>query len=111
MHTPSSPERIAHALSDPLRMRILEALAAGRQDPTWSPDIPELPTAICALDLQHRLGDIAASKMSYHMRELREAGLVREYKHGKWIYYLLNQNVLDTFLQQLRQRFLEGTDA
>ena len=98
--------KIAHALSDPLRVQILDLLAAGRNDPCYSPDIPELPTAMCALDLQHRLGDIGPSKLSYHMRELRDAGLVREHKQGKWVYYLLDRALLVQFLEQISQRFL-----
>ena len=101
-------DKVALALSDPLRLRILDLLAVGRNDPCWSPDIPELPDAICALDLQRRLGDtgISKSKLSYHMKELREAGLVQEHRQGKWIYYILNQEVLNAFLRQVEVRFL-----
>jgi ArsR family transcriptional regulator, arsenate/arsenite/antimonite-responsive transcriptional repressor len=102
----ASLDKIALALSDPLRLHILDLLAAGRHDPCWSPDIPELPTAMCALDLQRKLGDIGASKLAYHLKELREVGLVQEYKQGKWVYYLLNQDLLNTFLQQIQRRFL-----
>jgi ArsR family transcriptional regulator len=102
-------DKVALALSDPLRLRILDLLAAGRADPTWSPDIPELPTAICAIDLQHRLGELSASKLSYHMKVLRESGLVREHRQGKWIYYLVNEDALAGFLEQIRGRYL--TDA
>lgn len=99
-------DKVALALSDPLRLRILDLLAAGRSDPTWSPDIPELPTAMCAIDLQHRLGELSASKLSYHMKALREAGLVREHRQGKWIYYLVNEDALAGFLDDVRRRYL-----
>jgi ArsR family transcriptional regulator len=101
-----SVDKVALALSDPLRLHILDLLAEGRNDPCWSPDIPELPTAMCATDLQHKLGEISGSKLAYHLKELREAGLVQEHKQGKWVYYLLNEEVLQTFLAQLQQRFL-----
>jgi ArsR family transcriptional regulator len=99
-------DKVALALSDPLRLRILDQLAAGRADPTWSPDIPELPTAMCAIDLQHRLGELSASKLSYHMKVLRESGLVREHRQGKWTYYLVNEDALAGFLGQVRRRYL-----
>lgn len=99
-------DKVALALSDPLRLHILDLLAAGRNDPCLSPDIPELPTAMCATDLQHKLGEIGASKLAYHLKELRETGLVQEHKQGKWVYYLLNEEVLHSFLTQLQQRFL-----
>jgi ArsR family transcriptional regulator len=106
MNSPMALDRVALALSDPLRLQILDLLAAGRNDPCWSPDIPELPTAICALDLQRRLGEASASKLSYHMKVLRDAGLVLEHKHGKWIYYLVNEATLSAFLAQLQLRYV-----
>jgi ArsR family transcriptional regulator, arsenate/arsenite/antimonite-responsive transcriptional repressor len=104
-------DKVALALSDPLRLHILDLLAAGRDDPCLSPDIPELPTAICATDLQQKLGDMSASKLAYHLKELREAGLVQEHKQGKWVYYLINEQALHAFLSQLRQRFLSPTEV
>lgn len=101
-----SLDKIALALSDPLRLHILDLLAAGRNDPCWSPDIPELPTAMCALDLQHRLEEMSASKLAYHMKVLREAELVREHRQGKWVYYLVNEDALTAFLQQVQSRYL-----
>jgi len=106
MEISSLVDKVALALSDPLRLHILDLLAAGRNNPCWSPDIPELPTAMCATDLQHKLGDIGSSKLAYHLKELREAGLVQEHKQGKWVYYLLNETVLQAFLSQVQQRFL-----
>src|SRR5579871_2878595 len=102
--------KIALALSDPLRVRILDLLVVGRADPTWSPDIPELPTAICAIDVQRRLGEdaLSKSKLSYHMHELREAGLVREHRQGKWTYYILNDDVLAAFVAQVQARYLSA---
>lgn len=106
MNTAAPLDKIALALSDPLRLLILDLLAAGRRDPCCSPDIPELPMAMCATDLQRKLGDIGASKLAYHLKELREVGLVQEHKQGKWVYYLLNQDLLNAFLQRVQQRFL-----
>jgi ArsR family transcriptional regulator, arsenate/arsenite/antimonite-responsive transcriptional repressor len=106
MDTTPDLDKIALALSDPLRLQILDLLAAGRHDPCVSPDIPELPTALCALDLQSKLGDIGASKLAYHLRELRDIGLVQEHKQGKWVYYLLNQGLLHAYLHRIQQRFL-----
>lgn len=106
METITPLDKVALALSDPLRLRILDLLVEGRNDPCCSPDIPELPTAICATDLQLKLGEIGASKLAYHLKELREAGLVQEHRQGKWVYYVLNEDVLQGFLGQLQRRFL-----
>ena len=63
-----------HALSDPLRIQILELL---RQQ------------ELCVCDLCDRLG-VNQSKLSFHLKTLKEAGLVRSRQQGRWIYYSLN---------------------
>ena len=61
---------------------------------------------MCALDLQRELGDMSASKLAYHLKELRNVGLVQEHKRGRWVYYLLNQDLFHALLTHLQQRFL-----
>lgn len=60
-----------HALSDATRLSILEMLRAGEQ---------------CVCDLQDGL-DAAQSRLSFHLRVLREAGLVVDRREGRWSYY------------------------
>ncbi|WIG59629.1 MAG: SAM-dependent methyltransferase [Ktedonobacterales bacterium] len=98
-------DRVALALSDPIRLRILDLLAAGRDAACCSPANAEAPEAICACDLLAAL-DIAPSKLSYHMKELRESGLTRERKRGRWHYYTLDTAALDGFRAALEQRYL-----
>lgn len=99
-------DRVALALSDPIRLQILDLLVAGRAFECCSPDNPESPTGICACDILPKL-EIAPSRLSYHMRELREAGLVEEQKRGRWIYYSINQEALDRFLKEVATRYLQ----
>jgi ArsR family transcriptional regulator len=63
-----------HALSDPLRIQILELL---RQQ------------ELCVCDLCDRLC-VSQSKLSFHLKTLKEAALVRSRQEGRWIYYSLN---------------------
>lgn len=98
--------QLALALSDPLRVQILDLLAAGRTPCCASPDHPELPRALCATDVQQRLGAITPSKLSYHLKILRDAELIQERRQGKWIYYELNRPTLCYFSQLLYQRYL-----
>ncbi len=63
-----------HALSDPLRIQILELLREQE---------------LCVCDLCDRLG-VPQSKLSFHLKTLKEAGLVRSRQEGRWIYYSLN---------------------
>ena len=68
------------ALADPVRLSILEFL--------WSPSAEEFRTqeGICACDVQDFLG-VTQPTVSYHMKILIQAGLVRAQKRGKWVYY------------------------
>ncbi len=63
------------ALSDPLRLQILELLQ--QQE-------------LCVCDLRDRLEGVAQSKLSFHLKTLKNAGLVRARQEGRWIYYSLN---------------------
>lgn len=62
-----------HALSDATRLSILEMLRDGEQ---------------CVCDLQAHL-DAAQSRLSFHLRVLKEAGLVDDRRAGRWSYYRL----------------------
>lgn len=63
-----------HALSEPLRIQVLELL---RQ------------RELCVCDLCDALG-VTQSKLSFHLKTLKEAGLVCPRQDGRWIYYSLN---------------------
>lgn len=65
--------QLFHALSDPTRLAILAMLRDGER---------------CVCDLQGDL-DAAQSRLSFHLRVLRDAGLVVDRKEGRWSYYTL----------------------
>ena len=92
LQTDSPPAVLAgfHALSDPLRMQVLDLL---RQQ------------ELCVCDLCDRLR-VSQSKLSFHLKTLREAGLVRSRQEGRWIYYSLNLPqiaVLEQYLADFRR--------
>lgn len=60
-----------HALSDATRLGILEMLRDGER---------------CVCDLQDEL-EAAQSRLSFHLRVLKEAGLVADRREGRWAYY------------------------
>jgi ArsR family transcriptional regulator len=79
-----------HALSDPLRIKILELL---RQQ------------ELCVCELSESLR-VTQSKLSFHLKTLKEAGLVRARQEGRWIYYSLNLPqfvVLEQYLSEYRR--------
>lgn len=63
--------RTFHALSDETRLRIVAKLLTGEQ---------------CVCDLMETLA-AAQSRLSFHMKILKEAGLVTDRRHGRWIHY------------------------
>jgi ArsR family transcriptional regulator len=97
-------DRVALALSDPMRLAILDRLALGRRGACCSPENAELPGAVCSCDLLIPLG-LQASRLSYHLKELRKAGLVSERKKGRWVYYSLEPETLRAFALALGERF------
>jgi ArsR family transcriptional regulator len=66
------------AVADPVRWRIVEALAA--ED-------------LCVCHLTNDLG-LAQPLVSHHLRVLREAGLVEGARAGRWTYYRLRREAL-----------------
>ncbi len=68
-----------HALSDETRLEIVELLSHGER---------------CVCELMAAL-DAAQSRLSFHLKTLKEAGLVTDRREGRWVYYALNRDVLD----------------
>ena len=93
--TEESVDRIValgRALSDPIRVRMLAMMADGRGCCDFSDSgVPadEGEEGICVCEFEDQFG-MGQSKVSYHMRKLKEAGLVREERRGKWTFYSLD---------------------
>jgi len=75
-----------HALSDETRVRVLELLSCGER---------------CVCELQDEV-DAAQSRLSFHLKVLREAGLVNDRKQGRWNYYSIRPEVLDEMAAYLQ---------
>ena len=83
--------RVFHALSDETRLRILERLREGER---------------CVCELTVVLG-AAQSRLSFHLKTLKDAGLVTDRREGRWSYYALNPEALEPIaeaLERLQQR-------
>jgi ArsR family transcriptional regulator len=68
-----------HALSDETRLEIMERLKDGEQ---------------CVCDLTDALKS-AQSRLSFHLKVLKDAGLIKDRPEGRWIYYSLNAEALE----------------
>lgn len=103
---------LAKALGDPIRLSMLEIMSKGRAscclaDPAGL-GVPghDPPHGVCVCEFQEQLG-LAQSKASYHLRVLRDAGLVTEETRGKWSFYSLDREAATEALRDLG-RFLDA---
>ena len=66
------------ALSDETRLRIIKLLEHGE---------------LCVCDVTAAL-DMVQPKVSFHLSSLKDAGLIKDRKQGKWTHYSLNEKDL-----------------
>ena len=99
--------RVGQALSDPIRLAMLDVMAQGRAC-CGLPEPAERgvpgstdPVGVCVCDFQEHFG-IGQSKVSYHLRVLKEAGLVNEEPRGRWSFYTIDGGALDAALTAFR---------
>ena len=83
--------QLLKALADPIRLEVIHALAEGER---------------CVCDLTSDL-NLAQSRLSFHLRVLRDAGLLTDRQSGRWTYYRLQPEAiaaLEQWLATLRSR-------
>jgi ArsR family transcriptional regulator len=78
--------RLFHALSDETRLSILERLRGCER---------------CVCELTDAL-DAAQSRLSFHLKVLKDAGLVTDRREGRWMYYMLNRDALAEALELIQ---------
>ncbi|MFI0403157.1 MAG: ArsR/SmtB family transcription factor [Cyanobium sp.] len=61
------------ALADPIRMDVVQTLAGGER---------------CVCELTETLG-LAQSRLSFHLKVMRQSGLITAREEGRWVYYKL----------------------
>jgi ArsR family transcriptional regulator, arsenate/arsenite/antimonite-responsive transcriptional repressor len=103
---------LGRALSDPIRVRMLTMMADGRSccdfsDSGVPADEGEEGICVCEFEDQFSMGQ---SKVSYHMRKLKDAGLVREERRGKWSFYSIDQEAAGELLGAAAERLLSSPE-
>ena len=76
---PVATAALFHALADPMRIEVLELLANGER---------------CVCDLMEDLG-VAQSRLSWHLKTLKDAGLVTDRREGRWSYYTIERGAFE----------------
>ncbi len=92
MKTATQPSVLSlfQAFSDGYRVQVIELLR---------------DQELCACDIAKHLG-ITQSKLSFHLKTLKEVGLIEGRQEGRWIYYRLNLQqfiVLEQYLSEFRR--------
>jgi ArsR family transcriptional regulator len=71
--------RLFHALSDEIRLEVIDLLRDGER---------------CVCELTDAL-DIAQPRLSWHLKTLKDAGILTDRKEGRWVYYALARDTFD----------------
>ena len=96
---------LGQVLSGPIRVRMLGMMGEGR----GCCDLPDLGVpagdgenpGICVCEFEGYFG-MGQSRVSYHVRKLKDAGLVREERRGKWSFYSLDEEAVRGLLDIAR---------
>jgi ArsR family transcriptional regulator, arsenate/arsenite/antimonite-responsive transcriptional repressor len=103
---------LGRALSDPIRVRMLSMMAEGRGFCDFSDSgVPaaEGEEGICVCEFEDHFG-MGQSKVSYHMRKLKEAALVREERRGKWSFYSIDREAAGELLGEATEKLLSSPE-
>jgi len=84
---------VMESLSDPIRINILELMMNGE---------------ICVCDIVKVTG-LSQSKISYHIKILKDSGLVSDRQEGRWVYYKLDLEVLTDIKNWMGNLILSST--
>ena len=96
---PNAPDLgpFLHAIADPARRRILQALKEKARNS------PGKEAGLCAGDVEQRL-KLSQPTISHHMRILVKAGLVEVKKQGTWRWYRRNQKLISEMTRGLKEQ-------
>jgi ArsR family transcriptional regulator, arsenate/arsenite/antimonite-responsive transcriptional repressor len=107
---------LGQALSDPIRVRMLGLMAAAAREGRGCCGLPDLgapvdageeTVGVCVCEFEDYFG-MGQSKVSYHVRKLKDAGLIGEEKRGKWSFYSLDQEAVRELLHETAGHLGEG---
>jgi ArsR family transcriptional regulator, arsenate/arsenite/antimonite-responsive transcriptional repressor len=110
---------LGQALSDPIRVRMLGLMAAAAREGRGCCGLPDLGApagtgeehvGICVCEFEDYFG-MGQSKVSYHVRKLKDAGLVREEKRGKWSFYSIDQDAAHALLGEAAEHLSSREQA
>lgn len=75
-----------HALADETRLQVIELLRSGER---------------CVCELTESL-ETSQSRLSFHLKVLKEAGVIKDRPEGRWVYYALAPDVVEELEEMVR---------
>ncbi len=75
------------ALAEPIRLEIIESLSTGEK---------------CVCELMQET-DLAQSKISFHLKVLKQAGVITDRQSGRWVYYKLDVRALKSLQNWIKK--------
>jgi ArsR family transcriptional regulator len=109
---------LGSALSDSIRVRMLNLLVAatvagrgccGLPDLGAPAEAEEKGVGVCVCEFEQYFG-MGQSKVSYHLRKLKDAGLVQEEKRGKWSFYSVDREAATQLIKELTSQLGLATE-
>jgi ArsR family transcriptional regulator len=95
-----SLDSVLHAIADPARRRILQALKEGAAAKVAGKRAG-MESCLCAGDIEERV-QLSQPTISHHMAILTKAGLVEATKQGQWRWYRRNEKTIRRMVKILR---------
>jgi len=99
MSADGSLDRTLHAIADPTRRRILQALKEGGAEAKGAGK--KNGPCLCGGDIEERIR-VSQPTISHHMAILTKAGLVEATKQGQWRWYRRNEKAIRQVVKSLR---------
>lgn len=93
-------EQQLKALADPARRRIVEMLK--RKGCCSCDEVATADPGLCVCDVESEL-KLSQPTVTHHIQVLREAGLIKTEKIGRWLYCCRNEEALDRLGQWLQK--------
>lgn len=87
---PGQFERIAKALSDPRRFKVLQTIAGAKQE--------------CAYQRICQMIPVTKATISHHLKELVNAGLVETVREGQYVQTRVRPGVIEAYTAELLRR-------
>ena len=103
---------LGRAISDPIRVRMLSMMAEGRGCCDFSGSgvpVEEGEEGICVCEFEEAFS-MGQSKISYHVKKLKDAGLVVEERRGKWAFYSLDREAASRLLGEAAEGLLSSPE-